>query len=235
MINVMNPSKESMKEVENCLNPQLWHACAGGIVQMPPVNSKVFYFPQGHIEHAQVTVDPKTYPKNLNPLIPCRISGIKYLADQETDEVYAKIRLIPLRSNDFYFGGDGFLGNQEIEGSEKPASFAKTLTQSDANNGGGFSVPRYCAETIFPRLDYSAEPPVQTILAKDVHGVTWKFRHIYRGTPRRHLLTTGWSNFVNQKKLIAGDSIVFLRAENGDLCVGIRRAKRGIGGALDSP
>jgi len=235
MINVMNPSEKSMKEVENCLDPQLWHACAGGMVQMPPVNSKVFYFPQGHIEHAQVNVDLKTYPK-ISPLIPCRISSIKYLADQETDEVFAKIRLIPLRESTFDFTDDvGLLGRNDVEGLEKPASFAKTLTQSDANNGGGFSVPRYCAETIFPRLDYSAEPPVQTILAKDVHGVTWKFRHIYRGTPRRHLLTTGWSNFVNQKKLIAGDSIVFLRAENGDLCVGIRRAKRGIGGGPEPP
>ncbi|CAA3013103.1 auxin response factor 18-like [Olea europaea subsp. europaea] len=114
-------------------------------------------------------------------------------------------------------------------------SFAKTLTQSDANNGGGFSVPRYCAETFFPRLDYTADRPVQTILAKDVHGVTWKLRHFYRGTPRLHLLTTGWSAFVNHKKLVAGDSIVFLRAENGDLCVGIRRAKRGIGGGHETP
>ncbi|KAK9741219.1 hypothetical protein RND81_03G089800 [Saponaria officinalis] len=239
MINVMNPRNESMKEVESNLDPQLWHACAGGMVQMPAVNSKVFYFPQGHIEHAQVKIDLKNYP-NLPALIPCRVSKIKYLADQGTDEVYTKITLLPLRANDFDFSDDGFVGSNnnnninnngnDIDGTEKPASFAKTLTQSDANNGGGFSVPRYCAETIFPRLDYSAEPPVQTILAKDVHGVTWKFRHIYRGTPRRHLLTTGWSNFVNQKKLIAGDSIVFLRAENGDLCVGIRRPKRGVGG-----
>lgn len=199
---------------------------------MPEINSKVIYFPQGHIEHAQVnSIDLKNYPK-IPPLISCRISGIKYLANHENDEVYAKIRLVPIRGNDFdsvCTGDDGFnRNNYDMEVSEKPASFAKTLTQSDANNGGGFSVPRYCAETIFPRLDYSAEPPVQTILAKDVHGVTWKFRHIYRGTPRRHLLTTGWSNFVNQKKLVAGDSIVFLRAENGDLFVGIRRPKRDI-------
>ena len=98
----------------------------------------------------------------------------------------------------------------------KPASFAKTLTQSDANNGGGFSVPWFCAETIFPVVDYTAEPPVQNVVARDVHGVEWKFRHIYRGTPRRHLLTTGWSTFVNQKKLVAGDSIVFLRGDGGE-------------------
>ncbi|KAM1654155.1 hypothetical protein ACFX2K_006581 [Malus domestica] len=124
-------------------------------------------------------------------------------------------------------------GDTEAYGSEnqeKPASFTKTLTQYDANNGGGFSVPRYCAETIFTKLDYSADPPVQTMIAKDVHDEVWKFRHIYRGTPQWHLLPAGWKTFVNHKKLVAGDSIVFLRAENGDLCVGIRTAKRGLDG-----
>lgn len=229
MITFMD-SKEKLKEVEKCLDSQLWHACAGGMVQMPPVNSRVFYFPQGHAEHACGPVDFRSCQR-IPPYILCRVSAIKFMADPETDEVYAKIKLIPVSNNEPDLDNDdGTAGIHSNEIQDKPASFAKTLTQSDANNGGGFSVPRYCAETIFPRLDYSADPPVQTILAKDVHGKTWKFRHIYRGTPRRHLLTTGWSTFVNHKKLVAGDSIVFLRAENGDLCVGIRRAKRGIGG-----
>ncbi|XP_048324963.2 auxin response factor 18 [Ziziphus jujuba] len=231
-----------MKEAEKSLDPQLWHACAGGMVHMPPVNSKVFYFPQGHAEHAQTNVDfSSAAPHRIPALILCRVAAVKFMADPETDEVFSKIKLVPLGNNELNcevglgvgVGGDGVLGagGGSDENPEKPASFAKTLTQSDANNGGGFSVPRYCAETIFPRLDYSADPPVQTVIAKDVHGEIWKFRHIYRGTPRRHLLTTGWSTFVNQKKLVAGDSIVFLRADNGDLCVGIRRAKRGIVGA----
>lgn len=230
MISLINSMNIPLNEQEKCLDSQFWHACAGGMVQMPQVNSKVYYFAQGHIEHAQENnVDFKNFPR-VPPLVLCRVSGIKFMADMETDEVFAKVRLVPLRSSEFEYDEEGFVGFDKSQGEEKSASFAKTLTQSDANNGGGFSVPRYCAETIFPRLDYSAEPPVQTILAKDVHGQVWKFRHIYRGTPRRHLLTTGWSNFVNQKKLVAGDSIVFLRADNGDLCVGIRRAKRGIGG-----
>lgn len=234
MITVMNSVNKPLNAVDKCLDSQLWHACAGGMVQMPPLNSKVFYFPQGHSEHAHGNVDFGNFSR-IPPFILCRVSAIKFMADTETDEVYAKMRMVPLSKNDCDFDDDGVLGFDKNENQEKPASFAKTLTQSDANNGGGFSVPRYCAETIFPRLDYSAEPPVQTILAKDVHGQMWKFRHIYRGTPRRHLLTTGWSNFVNHKKLVAGDSIVFLRADNGDLCVGIRRAKRGIGGGPDPP
>jgi len=226
-----------MKDSEKCLDSQLWHACAGGMVQMPSVNSKVYYFPQGHAEHAQSPVDFGISAR-IPAFILSRVTAVKFMADPETDEVFAKIRLVPVWQNELDLGEDAGIGlscNGPSELQEKPASFAKTLTQSDANNGGGFSVPRYCAETIFPRLDYTADPPVQTVLAKDVHGEIWKFRHIYRGTPRRHLLTTGWSTFVNQKKLVAGDSIVFLRAENGDLCVGIRRAKRGIGGGPEQP
>ncbi|KAG9138943.1 hypothetical protein Leryth_007569 [Lithospermum erythrorhizon] len=233
MLTFIEP-KAKMKETENCLDSQLWHACAGGMVQMPKVNDAVYYFPQGHAEHASGNVDFRSCPR-IPAYVPCRVSAIKFLAERETDEVFAKIRLVPRNGNDVGFEGNGeVIGIDRLDDQEKPASFAKTLTQSDANNGGGFSVPRYCAETIFPRLDYSVDPPVQTILAKDVHGESWKFRHIYRGTPRRHLLTTGWSTFVNHKKLIAGDSVVFLRAENEDLCVGIRRAKRGVGGGPET-
>ncbi|PIN15056.1 hypothetical protein CDL12_12319 [Handroanthus impetiginosus] len=213
--------------VEKTLNSELWHACAGALVQIPPVNSKVFYFPQGHAEHTLTTVDFGALPRI--PLILCRVAAVKYLADPETDEVYAKIRLIPVGNNEARFDEDPVMGSTGSVSNENANSFAKILTQSDANNGGGFSVPRYCAETIFPRLDYTAEPPAQNVIAKDVHGESWQFRHIYRGTPRRHLLTTGWSAFVNHKKLVAGDSIVFLRAENGELCIGMRRAKKGSG------
>ncbi|KAL3642586.1 hypothetical protein CASFOL_013401 [Castilleja foliolosa] len=223
---IESKEQQQPKETEKCLDSQLWHACAGSIVQMPAINSKVFYFPQGHAEHASENLGFVNFPR-APPYVHCCVSGVKFMADPETDEVFAKIHLTPVPMNEPDFDESVLI---RPDNQEKPASFAKTLTQSDANNGGGFSVPRYCAETIFPRLDYSADPPVQTILAKDVQGETWKFRHIYRGTPRRHLLTTGWSSFVNHKKLVAGDSIVFLRAENGDLCVGIRRAKRGIGG-----
>ncbi|KAJ0714846.1 putative transcription factor ARF family [Helianthus annuus] len=223
-----------MKEVERSVDSGLWHACAGGMTQMCLPNSKVFYFPQGHAEHTLTNVDFAGMPR-VPPFFLCRVVDVKFMADLETDEVYAKIMLSPLGNDVSYDNFDDERSMIEthnvFEASDKPSSFAKTLTQSDANNGGGFSVPRYCAETIFPKLDYSADPPVQTVVAKDVHGEIWKFRHIYRGTPRRHLLTTGWSTFVNLKKLVAGDSIVFMRADNGELYVGIRRAKRaGIGG-----
>lgn len=158
------------------LDAQLWHACAGGMVQLPPVGAKIIYFPQGHGEQAATTPE---FPRSLGPTgtIPCRVVSVNFMADTETDEVFARLRLQPEGSS---YSRDLMDDSPPSPTPEKPASFAKTLTQSDANNGGGFSVPRYCAETIFPPLDYSTDPPVQTVLAKDVHGDTWKFRHIYR-------------------------------------------------------
>jgi len=158
------------------LDAQLWHACAGGMVQLPRVGSKVVYFPQGHGEQAASTPD---FPRSLGPLgsVPCRVVSVNFLADAETDEVFSRICLQPEAGSPAHDLMDDAPASPPPA---KPAAFSKTLTQSDANNGGGFSVPRYCAETIFPPLDYATDPPVQNVLAKDVHGAVWKFRHIYR-------------------------------------------------------
>ncbi|PKI68077.1 hypothetical protein CRG98_011673, partial [Punica granatum] len=44
--------------------------------------------------------------------------------------------------------------------------------------------------------------------------------------PKRHLLTTGWSVFVSAKRLVAGDSVLFIWNEKNQLLLGIRRANR---------
>uniref|UniRef100_A0A1D1Y309 Auxin response factor n=2 Tax=Anthurium amnicola TaxID=1678845 RepID=A0A1D1Y309_9ARAE len=72
----------------------------------------------------------------------------------------------------------------------------------------------------------SQQTPTQELVARDLHGFEWRFKHIYRGHPRRHLLTTGWSTFTTSKRLLAGDAFVFMRGENGELRVGVRRHGR---------
>ncbi|XP_057469383.1 auxin response factor 17-like [Actinidia eriantha] len=215
------------------VDPTVWKACAGTSVRIPTVDSRVYYFPQGHAEH--FSSPPFLSPiASSQPLILCRVAAVRLLANPETDEVFAKIRLVPIDpARDIHalerklgFSGSG---NAEEEDGEVAvvSSYAKVLTASDANNGGGFSVPRTCADLIFPSLNFEADPPVQTLSIRDVRGVAWEFRHIYRGTPRRHLLTTGWSRFVNHKKLVAGDYVVFMKnRRSGELFVGLRRAVR---------
>ncbi|CAH8354742.1 unnamed protein product [Eruca vesicaria subsp. sativa] len=205
------------------IDPKIWRACAGASVQIPTLFSRVYYFPQGHVEHCSpsstISSSVVTSP------IPCVVSSINLLADPITDEVFAHLTLHPVSPDQFNFPPSRFPHHEgDDDEREEVVTFAKVLTASDANNGGGFSVPRYCADSVFPPLDFQADPPVQKLFIVDVHGVVWDFRHIYRGTPRRHLLTTGWSKFVNSKKLIAGDSVVFMRKSVHEMFIGVRRA-----------
>ncbi|XP_065847384.1 auxin response factor 17 [Euphorbia lathyris] len=226
---LLPPSGDPLRPIDL----RIWRACAGSSVHIPTANSRVYYFPQGHLEHASSSSSPSLLsPLAISrPFFPCHVSDVQLLADLVTDEVYAKFLIFPVvdssssslsfvESSSARFDRGG--GDDEEE--DKIVAFAKTLTPSDANNGGGFSVPRFCADSIFPPLNYHAEPPVQTLTVTDIHGTLWDFRHIYRGTPRRHLLTTGWSKFVNHKKLIAGDSVVFMRNMAGEMFIGVRRA-----------
>ncbi|XP_039070680.1 auxin response factor 3-like isoform X2 [Hibiscus syriacus] len=223
-----SPGSASGSGSSVCL--ELWHACAGPLIFLPKRGNVVVYFPQGHFE--QVSDSPGVVAAyDLPAHVFCRVVDVKLLAEGATDEVYAQVSLIPeAEQYEQKFRG----GKTQTDGKEEdteaniksttPHMFCKTLTASDTSTHGGFSVPRRAAEDCFPPLDYNQQRPSQELLAKDLHGSEWRFRHIYRGQPRRHLLTSGWSAFVNKKKLISGDAVLFLRGEDGELRLGIRRA-----------
>ncbi|KAL4333635.1 hypothetical protein GQ457_07G029310 [Hibiscus cannabinus] len=213
---------------------ELWHACAGPLISLPKRSSVVVYFPQGHLE--QVSDFPgvaSAEAYDLPPHVFCRVVDVKLHAEGTTDEVYAQVSLVPENEQIGQKFKQGSRVCMDVDGEEDaeadiksatPHMFCKTLTASDTSTHGGFSVPRRAAEDCFPPLDYNQQRPSQELVAKDLHGLEWRFRHIYRGQPRRHLLTTGWSAFVNKKKLVSGDAVLFLRGENGELRLGIRRA-----------
>ncbi|XP_019463845.1 PREDICTED: auxin response factor 19-like isoform X2 [Lupinus angustifolius] len=215
-------------EERKTINSELWHACAGPLVSLPPVGSLVVYFPQGHSEQVAASMQKQTdfipsYPDLQSKLI-CRLQNVALHADPETDEVYAQMTLQTINKYD----NEAILASDMgLKQSRQPTEFfCTTLTASDTSTHGGFSVPRRAAEKIFPPLDYSMQPPAQELVAKDLHDTTWAFRHIYRGQPKRHLLTTGWSVFVSTKRLFAGDSVLFIRDERQNLLLGLRRANR---------
>ena len=53
----------SLSAEKKCLNSELWHACAGPLVCLPTVGTRVVYFPQGHSE--QVSVSSRAVPVSL--------------------------------------------------------------------------------------------------------------------------------------------------------------------------
>ncbi|XP_073275773.1 auxin response factor 5-like [Primulina huaijiensis] len=214
--------------VKKPMNSELWHACAGPLVTLPQVGSLVYYFPQGHSEQVaastnrSATTQIPSYP-NLPSHLLCQVHNVTLHADKDTDEIYAQMSLQPVNSEKDVFPIPDF----RVKPSKHPAEFfCKTLTASDTSTHGGFSVPRRAAEKLFPQLDYSVQPPTQELVVRDLHENTWTFRHIYRGQPKRHLLTTGWSMFVGAKRLRAGDAVLFIRDEKSQLLLGVRRANR---------
>ncbi|XP_020697239.1 auxin response factor 3-like isoform X1 [Dendrobium catenatum] len=231
----LTPSPQAGGVGSVCL--ELWHACAGPRISLPKKGSLVVYLPQGHLEHLaggqHAGGGGMLLRHDVPPHVFCRVVEVQLRAEAATDEVYAQLSVIAESE-----GFDGQIhGVAEGEGEEVdemdagdqspiPHMFCKTLTASDTSTHGGFSVPRRAAEDCFPPLDYRQQRPSQELIAKDLHGLEWRFRHIYRGQPRRHLLTTGWSAFVNKKKLVSGDAVLFLRGGNGELRLGIRRASQ---------
>lgn len=201
------------EEEKRCLDSELWHACAGPLVCLPTAGTRVVYFPQGHSEQVAASTNKEVeghipnYP-SLLPQLLCQLHNVTLHADVETDEVYAQMTLQPLSPEE---QKDAYFPMEMGIASKQPTNyFCKTLTASDTSTHGGFSVPRRAAEKVFPPLDFSQQPPAQELIARDLHDVEWKFRHIFRGQPKRHLLTTGWSVFVSAKRLVAGDSVLFI-------------------------
>ncbi|KAL9662015.1 hypothetical protein QQ045_026843 [Rhodiola kirilowii] len=215
-------------DVGDALYTELWHACAGPLVTVPRQGELVFYFPQGHIEQVEASTnkvaDQELPLYNLPSKILCRVINVNLMAEPVTDEVFAQLTLVPELNQ------DENIVEKDPAPPPKPRfhvhSFCKTLTASDTSTHGGFSVLRRHADGCLPPLDMSKQPPTQELVAKDLHGTEWRFRHIFRGQPRRHLLQSGWSVFVSSKRLVAGDAFIFLRGENGELRVGVRRAMR---------
>ncbi|KAF0934318.1 hypothetical protein E2562_024807 [Oryza meyeriana var. granulata] len=127
------------------------------------------------------------------PHVFCRVVDVSLHADSMTAEVYAQASLVAdneeaerrMRERE-----DGTACDGEGEDVVKrpawiPHMFCKTLTASDTSTHSGFLVPRRVSEDCFPPLDYGLQRPSQELVAKDLHGTEWLFRHIYRGSAWR--------------------------------------------------
>ncbi|PQP97157.1 auxin response factor 1-like [Prunus yedoensis var. nudiflora] len=162
---------------------RLWHACAGPNVYVPRPGEKVFYFPQGHVEQVEAYANEDGKMEmpiyNLPSKILCNVVCVLLKAEVHTDEVFAQITLLPLTEQEQLSLDEE--NNQPVPQSTSTRSFSKTLTPSDTSTHGGFSVPKRQADECLPPLDMSQQPPVQELVARDLQGFEWHFRHIFRG------------------------------------------------------
>jgi hypothetical protein len=203
---------------DSIVDRDVWLACAVPFSRVPTVGAEVYYFPDGHAEQHLLAPLPASHRFPCT----CTVTDVSLGAEDRTDEVFAKISLRPgpaAASRPEPGPGPGS-SNSTRQGL---SYFVNELLHRDTSTSGMFCIPRYCTEHIFPKLDLNANPPEQDLVMRDTRGKPWQFHHIYVVKIRQHRLTAGWSEFVDAKLLVAGDTIVFMRHPNGDLILGLRR------------
>uniref|UniRef100_A0A0E0L5C8 AP2/ERF and B3 domain-containing protein n=1 Tax=Oryza punctata TaxID=4537 RepID=A0A0E0L5C8_ORYPU len=103
--------------------------------------------------------------------------------------------------------------------------FDKTVTPSDVGKLNRLVIPKQHAEKHFP---LQIPPPTTSVVAdagagageckgvllnfEDAAGKVWRFRYSYWNSSQSYVLTKGWSRFVKEKGLHAGDAVGFYRA-----------------------
>ncbi|XP_028768185.1 AP2/ERF and B3 domain-containing transcription factor RAV1 [Neltuma alba] len=100
--------------------------------------------------------------------------------------------------------------------------FEKAVTPSDVGKLNRLVIPKQHAEKHFPLplpVGTSAPYTAATVAAKGVllnfedgGGKVWRFRYSYWNSSQSYVLTKGWSRFVKEKNLKAGDMVSFSRS-----------------------
>ncbi|KAL8090748.1 uncharacterized protein LOC141695040 [Apium graveolens] len=93
---------------------------------------------------------------------------------------------------------------------EKEHMFDKVVTPSDVGKLNRLVIPKQHAEKYFP-LDSSTNEKGLLLNFEDRSGKQWRFRYSYWNSSQSYVMTKGWSRFVKEKKLDAGDVVSFQR------------------------
>ncbi|CAO2198912.1 unnamed protein product [Urochloa humidicola] len=98
--------------------------------------------------------------------------------------------------------------------------FEKAVTPSDVGKLNRLVVPKQHAEKHFPLRRSSSPETAATgkgvlLNFEDGEGKVWRFRYSYWNSSQSYVLTKGWSRFVREKGLRAGDTIVFSHSTYG--------------------
>jgi RAV-like factor len=105
--------------------------------------------------------------------------------------------------------------------------FDKTVTPSDVGKLNRLVVPKQYAEKHFPLSPTTVATTAGTgegdsqnkgllLSFEDKGGKVWRFRYSYWNSSQSYVLTKGWSRFVKEKGLRAGDVISFHRMVGSD-------------------
>ncbi|KAI3976887.1 hypothetical protein MKX01_008745 [Papaver californicum] len=93
--------------------------------------------------------------------------------------------------------------------------FEKAVTPSDVGKLNRLVIPKQHAEKTFPLQTGTTSKGI-LLNFEDNGGKVWRFRYSYWNSSQSYVLTKGWSRFVKEKGLKAGDIVMFMRSTGGD-------------------
>ncbi|URD72242.1 AP2 ERF and B3 domain-containing [Musa troglodytarum] len=162
------------------------------------------------------------------------ITNFKPLSESDDDEAYefsflvahSKAEIVDMLRKHTYHdelqqskraqGGDLVVGRRTTPRYLRSARlmlFDKVVTPSDVGKLNRLVIPKQHAETYFPLESGSSVASKGVLLNfEDAGGRVWRFRYSYWSSSQSFVLTKGWSRFVREKKLKAGDVVSFWRS-----------------------
>lgn len=100
--------------------------------------------------------------------------------------------------------------------SKREVLFEKTVTPSDVGKLNRLVIPKQHAEKNFPMGEGVVLGKGMLLNFEDMGGKVWRFRYSYWNSSQSYVLTKGWSRFVKDNTLRAGDVVRFLRSTGPD-------------------
>ncbi|KAL6861665.1 hypothetical protein ACP4OV_017365 [Aristida adscensionis] len=131
--------------------------------------------------------------------------------------------------------GAGEGGGGDPAAQRRERMFEKVVTPSDVGKLNRLVVPKHFAEKYLPlppppaaaAARAAAAGPAGTVLCfHDARGrAAWRFRYSYWSSSQSYVMTKGWSRYVRDKRLAAGDTVSFCR-DGARLFIDCRRRRR---------
>ncbi|CAN6179768.1 unnamed protein product [Urochloa humidicola] len=126
-------------------------------------------------------------------------------------------------------GGSDGGGHERSSSGSRPRErmFEKVVTPSDVGKLNRLVVPKHFAEKHLPLPGAAAKAGGTVLCFHDARGggAAWWFRYSYWSSSQSYVMTKGWSRYVRDKRLAAGDTVSFCR-DGARLFIDCRRRRR---------
>ncbi|KAM0859602.1 hypothetical protein ACQ4PT_047088 [Festuca glaucescens] len=209
-----NPGGGGNGDLPPELLPHQWILCALDLTRLPPVGSKVRYFPKGHFEQWAEHLDAP--PDGHGPSVICTVTTLDVVTAAHAP--YAVVSLTPAPHP--HGPHDGQLGAAPAAlASPRPSNFLYNIKRfNDSDHRPSISLTRVIYNVL---PTHGSGLNTRQLVMVDIKGRPWSFTHDKDG--KIHRLKGQWRAFTEDKNAGVDDEVYFLRGSDGRLLIELRK------------